>query len=76
MKKDIKLNMKKRARIAAGIVNLLQDDVDHIKADANDFDLICLEESIKDVKTTLQMLTDNITEIEYMLYLANSREPY
>lgn len=76
MKKDIKLNMKKRARIAAGIVNLLQDDVDHIKADANDFDLICLEESIKDVKTTLQMLTDNITEIEYMLYLANSKEPY
>jgi hypothetical protein len=76
MKKDIKLNMKKRARIAAGIVNLLQDDVDHIKADAYDFDLICLEESIKDTKATLQMLVDNITEIEYMLYLANSKEPY
>lgn len=71
-KQEIKLNMKKRARIASGIVNLLRDDVEHIKADTNDFDLICLEESLKDVKDTLRMLTDNITEIEYMLYLVNS----
>ena len=71
-KQEIKLNMKKRARIASGIVNLLRDDVEHIKADANDFDLICLEESLKDIKDTLRMLTDNITEIEYMLYLVNS----
>ena len=71
-KQEIKLNMKKRARIASGIVNLLRDDVEHIKADTNDFDLICLEESLKDIKDTLRMLTDNITEIEYMLYLVNS----
>jgi len=73
MDRDIKLKMKKRARIAAGIVNLLQDDVDHIKADANDFDLICLAESLKDAKATIQMLLDNVTEIEYMLYLFNSK---
>lgn len=76
MSKTIKTDMKKRARIAAGIVNLLQDDVNHIKADTNDFDLICLEESLKDAKSTLQMLTDNITEIEYMLYLIKSKESY
>ena len=73
-KQEIKLNMKKRARIASGIVNLLRDDVEHIKADTNDFDLICLEESLKDVKDTMRMLTDNITEIEYMLYLVNSKD--
>ena len=73
-KQEIKLNMKKRARIASGIVNLLRDDVEHIKADTNDFDLICLEESLKDIKDTLRMLTDNITEIEYMLYLVNSSD--
>lgn len=73
-KQEIKINMKKRARIASGIVNLLRDDVDHIKADTNDFDLICLEESLRDVKDTIRMLTDNITEIEYMLYLVNSKE--
>ena len=74
VKKDIKVDMKKRARIAAGILNLLTDDINHIRADANDFDLICLEESLRDAKNTLQMLTDNIMELEYMLYLINSKE--
>lgn len=73
-KKEIKLNMKKRAKMAAGMVNLLRDDVEYLKADANDFDVLCLEESIKDTKATLQMLTDNVKEIEYLLYLANSKE--
>lgn len=71
-KQDIKLNMKKRARVAAGMVNLLQDDIDYLRADADDFDVLCLEESIKDTKATLQMLSDHITEIEYLLYLFNS----
>lgn len=75
-KRDIKLNMKKRARIAAGMVNLLKDDVEYLRADANDFDILCLEESIKDAKATLQMLSDHITEIEYLLYLYNSKESY
>lgn len=74
-KQDIKVNMKKRARIAAGMVNLLKDDVEYLRADANDFDVLCLEESIKDTKATLQMITDHITEIEYLLYLFNSKEP-
>lgn len=73
-KKDIKLNMKKRARIAAGMVNLLRDDIEYLRSDANDFDVLCLEESIKDTKATLQMITDNITEIEYLLYLFNSKD--
>lgn len=73
-KKDIKMNMKKRAKMAAGMVNLLRDDIEYLKADANDFDVLCLEESIKDTKATLQMITDNVTEIEYLLYLANSKE--
>lgn len=73
-KQEIKLNMKKRARVAAGMVNLLKDDVDYLSADVNDFDILCLEESIKDAKATLQMLTDNVTEIEYLLYLVKSSE--
>lgn len=74
MSRNIKNDMRKRARVAAGMLNLLKDDIDHLKTDTQDFDLICLAESIKDAKTTLQMLTDNITEIEYMLYLVNSGE--
>ena len=74
MSKSIKYDIRKRARIAMGMTTLLQDDLNHIRADANDFDLICLEESIKDAKSTLQMLIDNVTEIEYMLYLAKSKD--
>ena len=76
MRKNIKHDMKKRARISMGMLNLLKDDLNQIRADTNDFDLICLEESLRDAKTTLQMLTDNIVEIEYMLYLINSKESY
>jgi hypothetical protein len=76
MKRELKMKMKKRARIAAGIINLLKDDIDNIKSDTNDFDPICLEESLKDAKATIQMLSDHIAEIEYSLYLINSGESY
>lgn len=74
MKKNIKINMKKRARIAMGLLNLLRDDINQVRIDTDDFDLISLEESLKEAKNTLRMLGDNVTEIEYMLYLANSKE--
>ena len=76
METNIKTDMKKRARIVAGIVNLLSDDATHLKADANDFDIICLEESLKDARATIQMLSDHITEMEYMLYLFKSEQTY
>ena len=76
MGQSIKMDMKKRARMFSGMLNLLGDDARQLQADAADFDIICLEESIKDAKTTLQMLVDNITEMEYMLYLVKSKESY
>ena len=72
--RNMKLDMKKRARVSMGLLNLLRDDIDQVRADADDFDLICLEESLKDAKSTIQMITDNITEIEYMMYLFKSKE--
>ena len=72
--RNMKMDMKKRARISMGLLNLLKDDIDQVRVDADDFDLICLEESLKDAKTTLQMITDNITEIEYMMYLFKNKE--
>ena len=74
MKKNFKVDMKKRARIAEGILNLLSDDVRQVRADAEDFDILCLEESIRDIRTTLQMLVDNVTEMEYMLYLIKAKD--
>lgn len=61
--------MRKRARTSMGLLNLLKDDIEQIRVDADDFDLLCLEESLKDAKTTIQTIIDNLTEIEYMMYL-------
>lgn len=72
---NIKIDMRNKARMASGLLNLLKDDIYHVSADANDFDLICLEESINDTKSTLQMLTDTITELEYALYLSKRERP-
>lgn len=74
MGKNLKNEMRKRARAAAGLNDLLRDDIDQIRVDITDFDINCLNESLRDTKATLQMLIDNITEIEYMLYLAKSRD--
>lgn len=69
-----KLEIKKRARMCDGMLNLLRDDIIQLRADADDFDIICLEESLKDTRSTLQMFVDNVTEIEYILYLLKTRE--
>ena len=74
MRRNMKNDMRKRARACLGLADLLRDDIIQIRADLHDFDTLCLEESLKDARTTLQMFVDNITEIEYMLYLINSKE--
>lgn len=67
--KNAKLELRKRARTCNGLLNLLKDDIEQIAIDVNEFDIICLEESLRDARGTLQMLTDNVTEMEYKLYL-------
>lgn len=66
---DIKKEMRDRARLARGLANALGHDVDYIHMDVENFDLICMNESIRETKDTLQKLMDNITELEYLFYL-------
>jgi hypothetical protein len=66
---NVKLEMRKKARIIKGLVNLLQNDAEYICVDAEDFDLIGLGESIPEMKETIQKLVDQVTELEYDLYL-------
>lgn len=70
MTRQLRVEMRKKARRARGIMNLLTDDIYHVYSDANDYDLLCLGESINDTKETLQMLIDAVMELEYDLYLA------
>lgn len=71
---DIKKDMKSRARLFRGLANVLQLDADYIWNDTNNLELICLTESVREAKTTLQQVTDCLTELEYMIYLINREE--
>lgn len=73
MKNELKKEMRTRAQLIRGLVNLLQDDVTYICTDANDFDLIGLGESVRETKDTLQRLVDNVKELEYTLYLTKQK---
>ena len=75
MKKELKKEMRTRAQMIRGLINLLKDDADYICSDTDDFDLIGLGESIREAKETVQMLIDHIMELEYSLYLTKNEEP-
>lgn len=70
MCRELRVEMRTKSRRLKGLLNLLTDDIHHINSDSEDFDLICLEESINDAKETLQMFVDGVTELEYVLYLS------
>ena len=66
---DIKKEMKDRARLARGLANALGYDTEYILTDVKAFDIMCLEESLRETKLTIQKLIENIDEIEYLLHL-------
>lgn len=69
MRNDPKRKIAEQARLICGIMNVLSDDIKSLRTDANDYDFINLSESINITKETLQVLTDNVISLEYMLYL-------
>lgn len=71
---EIRRGVRGRARLLRGLTNVLQVDADYIWSDSSDHDLVCLGESIREAKTTLQQITDCLTELEYMLYLMKRKE--
>lgn len=72
MCRELRVEMRNKSRRLKGLLNLLTDDIYRINSDSEDFDLICLEESINDAKETLQMFVDGVTELEYVLYLSKN----
>lgn len=74
MRNEIKKEMRTRAQMIRGLINLLKDDADYICSDTDDFDLMALGESIREAKETVQTLIDHIMELEYNLYLTKKEE--
>lgn len=71
---ELRRGIKTRARLLRGLANVLQVDADYIWSDSNNYEILCLTESIKEAKMTLQQVTDCLTELEYMLYLMKREE--
>ena len=59
-----KMVLRANARLANGLVNLLQDDTRQMCIDADDFDLFSLGEAIREAKRTTQTLMDTVNELE------------
>lgn len=66
---DIKKEIRERARLARVLANALGHDAEFLFSDADNYDLMCMAESIKETKETIQKIVDNITELEYLVYL-------
>jgi hypothetical protein len=71
---EIKRGIKARARLLRGLANVLQVDADYIWSDSSTHEIVCLNESIREAKMTVQQVTDCLTELEYMLYLLKHEE--
>ena len=69
-----KQEMMERARLVRGLANALTHDAEYIYDDVRTYDIVCMTESIRDIRETINKLIDNVTELEYMLYLAKRGE--
>ena len=61
----IRNEIKARARLARGLINILKDDIEMLNIDADSLNLISIEDSIKETKDTLFDIMENINELEY-----------
>lgn len=64
---ELKAIMRGKARLARGLVNLLDYDAERMYADIDDLSVERLEETIRETKRTIQQLMDTTTDIEYCL---------
>lgn len=67
-----KHKIRTKAGLLYGLLNVLKDDIDMLRSDANVYDIDNLERSVKDTVETLEKLTDAIAELEYILYVCKN----
>ena len=60
----IRNEIKARARLAKGLINILKDDIDMLNVDVDNLNLFSIDESIKETKDTLADIMENINELE------------
>lgn len=72
---ELKAIMRGKARLARGLVNLLEYDAERLYTDIDELNVPRLEESIKETKRTIQQLMDVATDVEYCLCAVKRVKP-
>lgn len=61
---EIKMEMKKRAYLLRGLVNLLKDDITCVCIDADTYDLFNIGDSVQETRETLNKMFACVEELE------------
>ena len=69
MDTNMKINVLSKVRLLRGLTTILKDDIERVQKDAEDYDVVGLQESVHNASHTLQWLLDSVTELDYELYL-------
>ena len=72
---ELKSIMRGKARLARGLVNLLDYDAERMYADIDKLSIERLEETMQETKRTIQQLLDTTTDIEYCLCAVRRVKP-
>ena len=65
--------LKERARMAKGLVNVLKEDLEDINIEIDEDNLNKLDEATTKTLQTLKMLYNEVMEIEYISYILSNR---
>ena len=74
MNQTAKNNIRAKAKLAYGLLNILKYDIDNLRVDVKDCDLDSLKRTLDDTNRTLENLTDVVGEIEYIVFLHSTKE--
>lgn len=73
MNTRVKREIRNKARLIYCLVEVLEYDAENLKNDTNECKPEDLARTLQESKETIQNITDLLVEIEYILYLDNSR---
>lgn len=69
MNNKLKNDIRAKAKLAYGLLNVLKYDIDNLRIDVNDCNVDALRKTLEDTNRTLENMIDVISEIEYIVFL-------
>lgn len=69
----MKNNVRTQIRLLYGLSHVLKEDIENLRFDANVGDTYRIRLSVNSVADTLDKINDLVAEIEYSIYLENSK---